>query len=131
MSSSSHSPASEPTMGRSVAGEWDEEDIYDNYYRNSVNSRMSGRSRAASNAQSSLHKVPPVPDLEYRRPSLEVASIALAGSPTSEGELARDDHFQPPSPLPEKTKPLNIRKQRNSSTTPEPPSFPNNYNTPP
>ena len=123
--------ASMRSMGVSEGGEWDDEDIYDDYYRNSrisVNSKMSGRSRATSNANTH-HEVPPVPDLEYRRPSLETTeSITSMVSPASEDDLVRDDHLQPTSPLPEKTRPLNIRKQGNNSTTPEPSPFLNDYN---
>ena len=125
--------ASLRSMGASEAGEWDGDDIYDDYYRNSrisVNSKMSGRSRATSNANAQ-HEVPPVPDLEYRRPSTETDSITSTGSLTREDNSVRDGPFQRSSPLPEKTKPLNIRKQANSSTTPEPPSFLNDYNTAP
>ena len=116
-----------------MAGEWDGEDIYNDYYRNSrlsVNSRMSGRSRATSSALTQ-HKVPPVPDLEYRRPSLETASITSAGSPTPEDVLERDGPSQPASPVPEKTKPLNIRRQGDSLTTPESSPLLSDYNTAP
>lgn len=122
--------ASMRSMGASEAGEWDGEDIYGDYYRNShisVNSKLSGRSRATSNANVQ-HEVPPVPDLEYRRPSLETASITSGRSPTPEDDVVRDGPTQPTSLLPEKTKPLNIRKQGNS---PEPTSFQNNYNMAP
>ena len=118
--------ASMRSMGTSEAGEWDGEDIYGDYYRNSrtsVNSKLSGRSRAASNANAQ-HEVPPIPDLEYRRPSLETESITSARSPTSEEDLVRDGPPQPTSLLPEKTKPLNIRK----GNSPTMPSFRNNYN---
>ena len=123
--------ASMRSMGASEGGEWDGEDIYDDYYRNSrisVNSKMSGQSRATSNANIQ-HKVPPVPDLEYHRPSLEATeSIAPTGSPTLEGDFVRDGNPQRTSPLPEKTRPLNIRKQYNNSTTSEPSPFPNDCN---
>ena len=119
--------ASMRSMGASEAGEWDGDDIYGDYYRNShisVNSKLSGRSRTASNANAQ-HEVPPIPDLEYRRPSLETASISSGRSPTPEDDSVKDGPPQPTSLLPEKTKPLNIRKQGNS---PEPASFRNNYN---
>lgn len=125
--------ASMRSIGASEAGEWDGEDIYDDYYRNSrisVNSKMSGRSRTTSNANAQ-HEVPPIPDREYRRPSLETESIKSADSPTLEDDLVRDRPLQRTSPLPEKTKPLNIRKQANSSTIPESSSFLNDYNTTP
>ena len=119
--------ASMRSMGVPEAGEWDEEDIYDDYYRNSrisVNSKLSGRSRATSNANTQ-HEVPPIPDLEY---PLETESITSARPPTPEDDLVRDGPFQPASLLPEKTKPLNIRKQGNSPTSP---SFRNDYNIAP
>jgi hypothetical protein len=125
--------ASMRSMGVSEAGEWDGEDIYDDYYRNSrisVNSKLSGRSRTISNANAQ-HEVPPVPDLEYRRPSLETESTTSARSPTPEDDLIRDGPLQATSLLPEKTKPLNIRKQGSSPTTPEFSSFRNAYNTAP
>jgi hypothetical protein len=119
--------ASMRSMNISEDGDWDGEDIYDDYYRNSrisVNSKLSGRSRAPSNANAQ-REVPPVPDLEYRRPSLETDSIKPERCPTPEDDLVRDGPLQPTSLLPEKTKPLNIRKQGNSPTTT---SFQNNYN---
>ena len=118
--------ASMRSMGVSEAGEWDGEDIYGDYYRNShtsVNSKLSGRSRTTSNANAQ-HEVPPIPNLEYRRPSLETDSVTSARSPTPEEDLVRDGPSQPTSLMPEKTKPLNIRKG-NSPTISE---FRNNYN---
>jgi len=119
--------ASMRSMNTSEDEEWDGEDIYDDYYRNSrisVNSKLSARSRATSNANAQ-HEIPPVPDLEYRRPSLETDSITSARSPTPEDELVKDGPLQPTSLLPEKTRPLNIRKQGNSPTTT---TFQNNHN---
>ena len=122
--------ASLRSMGLYDGGEWDGGDIYDDYYRNSrisVNFKMSGQSRATLNT--TQHEVPPVPDLDYHRPSLETTeSIALPSSPASEEGLVKDGPLQRTSPLPEKTKPLNIRKQGNNSTTPERSSLLNDYN---
>lgn len=122
--------ASMRSMGASEDGEWDGEDIYDDYYRNSrisVNSKFSGRSRATSNAIAQ-HEPPPVPDLEYRRPSPETESVTSARSTTPEDDLVRDSPSQHTSLLPEKIKPLMIRKQGNSPTTE---SFQNDYNIAP